>query len=62
MGTTYETLSPYEQWMVRSNLKTIRETDATLTEQAALLRANGYPRIAAAVEEWARCTRGGPET
>jgi hypothetical protein len=49
--STYETLSTYEQWMVGSNLKTIRETDVIPAEQAARLRANGYPRIADAVEE-----------
>jgi hypothetical protein len=49
--TTYEQLSPYEQWMVRSNLETIRSTSVTVTEQAAVLRANGYLRIAEAVEE-----------
>jgi hypothetical protein len=43
-------LSAYEQWMVRSNLETIRETGVTVAEQAALLRANGYLRVAAAVE------------
>lgn len=46
-------LSPYEQWMVRSNLDTIRETGVTVEDQAALLRANGYPRIAQAVVELA---------
>lgn len=51
--STYETLSAYEQWMVDSNLKTIRSTDVTPAKQAALLRANGYPRIAKAVEEMA---------
>jgi hypothetical protein len=43
-------LSAYERWMVRSNLETIRETDVTAAEQAAMLRANGYSRIAGAVE------------
>lgn len=50
----YETLSPYEQWMVRSNLDTIDSTGTNAAEQAALLRANGYARIAQAVEEMAR--------
>jgi hypothetical protein len=50
----YEALPPYEQWMVRSNLETIRETGVTGAEQVAILRANGYCRIAAAVEEMAR--------
>lgn len=43
-------LDAYERWMVSSNLRTIRETNVTAAEQAALLRANGYPEIAAAVE------------
>jgi hypothetical protein len=43
-------LSAYEQWMVTSNLKTIRETRVTAAEQAAILRANGYSRIADAIE------------
>lgn len=47
----YARLSPYEQWMVRSNLETIRVTDVTAAEQVAVLRANGYARIADAVEE-----------
>lgn len=42
-------LSPYEQWMVRSNLQTIRETNVTAAEQVAVLIANGYARIAEAV-------------
>lgn len=51
--TAYAALSPFERWMVRSNLKTMRSTGATVAEQAAALRSNGYPRIAAAVEAMA---------
>lgn len=51
--STYDTLDPYERWMVDSNLETIRSTDVTPAKQAALLCANGYPRIAKAVEEMA---------
>lgn len=51
MKATYAALSPYEQWMVRSNLETIRSTGVTVAEPSALLRANGYPQIAQAVEE-----------
>lgn len=47
-------LTPCEQWMVLSNLETIRTTGVTASEQAALLRANGYHRIAQAVEEAAK--------
>lgn len=42
-------LNPYERWMVQSNLETIASTAVTAEEQAARLRANGYPRIADAV-------------
>jgi hypothetical protein len=42
-------LTPYERWMVTSNLKTIQETGVAPIDQAALLRANGYPKIAEAV-------------
>jgi hypothetical protein len=49
--TIYESLPPYEKWMVRSNLETIRNGDATVADLAAHLRMNGYARIAAAVEE-----------
>lgn len=45
------TLSPYERWMVTSNLATARSTPgASAAGQAALLRANGYGRVADAVE------------
>lgn len=43
-------LSAYEQWMVKSNLVTACEEGRTAREQAAILRANGYDRIADAVE------------
>jgi hypothetical protein len=42
-------LSPYERWMVQSNLATVRTADVTLAEQVARLEANGYARVAAAV-------------
>ena len=48
------TLSPYERWMVRSNLETIRTTDVTVAAQVELLRANGYQRLAEAVEAVAK--------
>jgi hypothetical protein len=44
------TLSAYEQWMVKSNLKSAREDGRTPHEQAELLRGNGYHRVADAVE------------
>ena len=42
-------VNAYDQWMVASNLRTIRETGVSVAAQVALLRANGYPRIADAV-------------
>lgn len=44
-------LSPFECWMVRSNLKTIA-AGANPEQIIATLKANGYPRIAEAVAEW----------
>lgn len=41
-------LSPYERWMVQSNLKDVPSQGVEAV--ANLLRANGYPQIAAAVE------------
>ncbi len=41
-------LSPYERWMVKSNLERARSEGVATV--AAQLRANGYPSIAAAVE------------
>jgi hypothetical protein len=42
-------LTPYERWMVKSNLETIRQ-GTPAADQVAILRANGYPKIADAVE------------
>lgn len=42
-------LDPYEQWMVRSNLKRIADGEASAEAIVATLRANGYPSIADAV-------------
>jgi hypothetical protein len=50
--TKYEALSPYEKWMVRSNLQTIREHGIPAAHQAAIVRANGYPQIADAILEF----------
>lgn len=48
-------LSPMEKWMVRSNLTRLRAGESKMPELVALLRHNGYPRIAAAVEtSWAK--------
>ena len=44
-------LSPYEAWMVRSNLRTIEESGASGVDQVALLERNGYPKVAAAVSQ-----------
>jgi alanine racemase len=43
-------LSPFERWMVRSNLQTI-EAGADPERIIAILKVNGYPRIAEAVAE-----------
>lgn len=43
-------LSPFEKWMVRSNLKTI-EGGESAEKIIATLRANGYIRVAEAVAE-----------
>lgn len=51
--TAYDRLTRYEQWMVASNLKTIRETETTARDLITLLRANGFGRVADAVEELA---------
>jgi hypothetical protein len=50
-------LTAYERWMVRSNLGAMRATGTTAAQQAAILRANGYFRVAAAVEATARDER-----
>jgi hypothetical protein len=50
-GKVYDGLDPFQQWMARSNMKTIREQGVSVEHQTAVLRANGYPSIANAVEE-----------
>lgn len=45
-------LGPYECWMVKSNLERIHE-GAKPQELVATLRANGYARIALAVDKLA---------
>jgi hypothetical protein len=50
-------LTAYERWMVRSNLGAMQATGTTAAQQAAILRANGYLRVAAAVEATARDER-----
>lgn len=49
MKTKQRTLDPFEKWMVRSNLETIRAQN-NASEIVAILRAGGYLRVAAAVE------------
>lgn len=44
-------LSPFERWMVKSNLQAIEAGEVATAERVATLRANGYPKIAAAVAE-----------
>lgn len=42
-------LTPYERWMVKSNLKTIESGEMTTENVLTVLRAGGYPSIADAV-------------
>lgn len=42
-------LSPFEKWMVQSNLKTIQDSGVSTEHQASVLIRNGYPRVASAV-------------
>jgi hypothetical protein len=44
-------LDAYERWMVRSNLERIRDEGLEVADVVSTLRANGYPRIADAVEQ-----------
>ena len=44
-------LSPFDQWMVRSNLTRIAAGEMTVAVCVQTLRANGYLRVADAVEE-----------
>jgi len=46
-----EIRNPYERWMVRSNLERIERGEADPAAVVATLRAGGYERVAAAVEE-----------
>lgn len=43
-------LSPYEQWMVKSNLQTIESGSMSAEQVLATLKAGGYLRITRAVE------------
>lgn len=42
-------LTPYQKWMVKSNLKTIHEGTEAAGKIIALLRAQGYLKVAEAV-------------
>lgn len=44
-------LTPFEHWMVKSNLQRIAEGENPSATQIAILRGNGYPQIAGAVAE-----------
>lgn len=47
-------LTPIEQWMVKSNLETI-QAGTPVEQQVAILKANGYLIVAAAVKlAWER--------
>lgn len=43
-------LSPFEKWMVQSNLNTISKGEMSADTIDATLRTNGYPSIADAVK------------
>lgn len=45
-----KTNTPFERWMVASNLRSI-QAGASKSQVLATLRANGYFRVAAAVEK-----------
>lgn len=44
-------LSPFERWMVNSNLQRIADGENPTATQIAILRANGYHRVAAGVAQ-----------
>jgi hypothetical protein len=54
--TTFGPLNPFECWMVQSNVNTIQAGEMTLETVLATLRHNGYPQIAAAVEQHMEAT------
>jgi hypothetical protein len=43
-------LDPFERWMVKSNLATIN-SGTLMKDRVVILKANGYPKVAAAVEK-----------
>lgn len=47
-------LNAYEEWCVRSNLRRIKEEGLDAADVVTLLRANGYPTVALAVEQAAQ--------
>ena len=52
-------LSAFEEWMVKSNLNTIQK-GTPASEIVAKLRANGYLRVATAVEKATEQKEGHP--
>lgn len=58
LGKKPRALNPFELWMVKSNLETING-GVPMEEQVAILKANGYPRVAAAVQKaWVERDQG----
>lgn len=51
MSAAEKPLTPMERWMVKSNLKRIQDGENPSATQIAILRQNGYPRIAKAVAQ-----------
>lgn len=43
-------LDAYERWMVQVNLQKVQTENADGARLVAVIRANGYPRVAAALE------------
>lgn len=50
-------LTPYEVWMVSSNMKTIESGKQSASEIIAILRSGGYDRVANGVEQTLRIER-----
>lgn len=44
-------LTPYERWMVKSNLRRIQDGEFTASDLVQLLRSRGYDRVASALEK-----------
>ena len=45
------TLNAFEQWCVKSNVQRIKDEELDVNVVVRTIRANGYPRVAIAVED-----------